>query len=233
MSSVAIIPVKAESKRLPGKNFLRVGSRSLVQLAVQVAFDAKHAGIVNDIVVSYDVWDNALYSGTVGVGMHQQNAPLPTRTLEVVQELIEPAHVGHDLGLRVPAYAGHDLVLLLLPTSPLRTLRHIVESRLLLRDDDDAVMSMVPFRQDYRYMCFQDPGSGMLDLADSHDWPTGGLKHDGTVLWARTGWLRTHPADWYSSSHIRPYLMKPEESVDVDDEIDLLLANALAARPKS
>ena len=58
MKALAIIPCKADSARLPRKNFQAVGARSLVGRAVDVALQAKGIGLVDDVLISYDQWDS-------------------------------------------------------------------------------------------------------------------------------------------------------------------------------
>ena len=122
----------------------------------------------------------------------------------------------------------YDLVCLLLPPSPLRTLRHVVESRLLLREGADAVMSVTPFRQDVRYACVEH--EGQVKRVGGENWTpeTVFLKHDGTVIWARASWLNT-AKDFYDG-RIVPYRVPPEESCDVDTQIDLDYAAFLLGR---
>jgi CMP-N-acetylneuraminic acid synthetase len=218
MRTLAVIPVKIHSERLTRKNFRLVGGETLVGRAVKIARQAKWLGLVDEIAISYDGWDQS-FKEYEDIFLHPQQDPKPTRTLECVQEFLQPKH------------GQWDLFALLLPTSPLRTLRHLVESRLLYDGTVDAVMSMVPFRQDYRYMCFLD-SQGKLVLSHAAGWPGDALKHDGTVIWARADWLCRKPKSWYDSLSIVPYLVNPVESVDVNDAVDLLFANTLVDRGK-
>jgi CMP-N,N'-diacetyllegionaminic acid synthase len=218
MSAVAIIPAREHSRRCPGKNLREVGGRSLLERAIDIGLQAKALGVVDDVVVSVEDTHThrlAHFAGATVVMRGPETRTPEARVLDVVRDVLRDR-------------AEVALACVLLPTSPLRTLRHVVESRLLLRDDVDGVMSVTPFRQDIRGACLE--VNGRLALSALARASGEYLKHDGSCLWARRGWLET-AKDLYDG-RIVPYRIPPEQSVDVDTEFDLRIAGWLLADGK-
>ena len=230
MTAAAFIPARAHSTRLLNKNTRLVAGVPLVVRAVQVARQAQAIGLVGEVWV--DVEDGVTEKLALGAGAtvrwrHCDLRAPETRVVDLVR---------HWLGGGEDAY-GHvldpmlDLVCVLLPTSPLRTLRHLVESRLLLDDAAEGVMSVTPYRQDTAYALTTLPDGTLATRFDpkevrpsfQHD-----TAHDGTVLWVRSSALLGLPpeANFYGLK-LRPYRVPPEESVDVNTERDLVVAEAL------
>ena len=223
--ALAFIPARATSRRLPGKNLRTVGGVPLVRRAADVALAAERLGLVGKVVVSAENRDAEL--AVMGIGAfvdwrHETVRRPDARVIDVVQEFlgrfVEPV----------------DPICILLPSSPLRTLRHVVESRLLLTEGVDAVMSVTPFRQDVRGAIYIEANDAVRRLPN--EWFAGVnasffYKHDGHALWCRREWLMK-AKDLYDSPRIRAYVIPPEESMDVDTELDLRIAEMLAADAK-
>jgi CMP-N-acetylneuraminic acid synthetase len=164
MKTLAFIPARGGSKRLPGKNLREVGGVSLVRRAVESAWGA---GI--SPYVSGDDWKVMESAAAL---------PLPreaiARVIErsVAEVLMPPGKatkdvpwpIVHGLGLharptqladdhaRVDDAIKHwwqhlddkpDVIVLLQPTSPLRTATHVREALQVMRDTDaDTVVSV-------------------------------------------------------------------------------------------
>jgi hypothetical protein len=161
---------------------------------------------------------------------------------------------GEDVFGRVALEALPDFVCVLLPTSPLRTIRHLVESRLLLSDavrativegegdlagremdlrfSVDGVMSVTPFRQDTAYALRVDDGMLALRFDPTEVRPAfkQDVVHDGTVIWVRSSALLALPpeANFYALN-LRPYVVSSHEAVDINEPSDLVIAEALLA----
>lgn len=223
MRRLAFIPAREHSRRLSGKNLAAVGGKSLVRRAVEIAIEARALGVVDDVVTSVEDWETreeAQRAGATAVSRATHLRAPETTVLDVLK-----AHLADAPEI--------DLVCLLLPTSPLRTLRHIVESRLLLRERVDAVMSVTPFRQDVDYaLHVVDDGMIVRHEAccphgaaweDHRYW-----KHDGHVLWGRTAWL-SKARNLYDGRLV-PYAIPPDASSDIDTALDLAWCDFLLAR---
>jgi len=103
------------------------------------------------------------------------------------------------------ALGPRDAVVLLQPTSPLRRAEHVDEAATLLFETGaDSVVS------------------GVEDKAVLY------ARNGPAVLAFTTDAARRHPTLY--GGDCRPYVMRPRESVDVDDPFDLELAEFLLAR---
>ena len=215
MRTVAFIPARQTSRRFPGKNLALLAGVSLLARSVEVALAAKALGVVTDVVVSVEEYSMALAADKAGATAFYRSPEArnaDATVLDVTRDFLETNQ-------------GCDLVCLLLPTSPLRTPKHIVESRLLLSETADAVMSVTPFRQDVDYalhvttdgvvMRHNERGCQYGERWEGHRY----WKHDGSVLWSRASWLTT--AKNLYDGRIVPYMIPAEESCDVNTPLDL------------
>ena len=106
---MAIVPARAGSRGLPGKNLMPVAGQSLVERAVRAA---REAG-VPEVVVTTDGDEIAAESRRLGCTTVLRPAELATSTSRTVDALL---HVAAELEL-----ADDTLVVLMQPTSPLRS----------------------------------------------------------------------------------------------------------------
>lgn len=144
MSGVlAIIPARGGSKGIPGKNLAACGGRPLVDWTIEAACAARY---VDWAVLSSDD-DAILARAGDGIIPHRRPAELAqdhTPTEPVIADAIDAFVRSQRI---VP-----DILVLLQPTSPLRTGQHIDEAITLLRvtardsvvDYRDSVVSVVP-----------------------------------------------------------------------------------------
>jgi len=223
MTTAAYIPARASSVRLPGKNVRPLAGVPLVRRTVDVALDAQHAGLVDRVVLDTD--DEQI--AAVGAGAEIRMRPETLRGTDV--------RVVDLLRAWLAATPDVDLVCVLMATSPLRTLKHLTESRAALRDDVDGVLSLTQFTQDIGHAVFVPARDRTVQM----HYPTAGAravlrdagKHDGTAAWYRRAALLTLPPhENVYALRLAPYWVPTLESVDVDTERDFLIADALLRR---
>lgn len=237
MRAVAVVPAKHRSLRFLGKHNRMVGARSLVGWALHMAEQAQRIGLVQDIVAVTDTawvpdYFQALPKGAGCLNQPERTALGVGATLRWLLVESRRDKLSPD-----PIPCPWDIALVLYPTSPLRTLRHLVESRLLLEEGWDGVLSVAPYRQDPWWAVTAEDEIAPVSLLTSAgysmpDCAPALWKSDGTALWVRTGAFldRAKPPLWFYGLRLRPYRMDRMESVDVDHEDDLLLAEALLTR---
>ena len=217
MTVVAFIPARSTSWRFPAKNLSRFRGLPLVACAIRVAVAARQARVVDDVVVSTDSAAVAAAAAQAGActvaGRPPEVAARGARVVDVLRcwlrDQPEPP----------------ELVCVLLPTSPLRRLRHVVEARGLLSPQVDVVLSVTPFRQDPQHALVL--ADGLLTVSGVPDarprW-----RHDGTVIWVRTAHLLAGRG--FYDGTLAGYPVPSEDSVDVDTPLDLAWAEFLAGR---
>src|SRR3990167_245490 len=218
MTTAAYIPARGSSIRLPGKNLRPIAGVPMVRRAVDIAIEAEHAGLLDRVVLDTD--DPLIAAHGAGAEVRMRPAELHGTDVRVVDLLRAYLEAAPDI----------DLVCVLMVTSPLRMLRHLIESREALRDDVDGVLSLTTYHQAIGYAC-----RDWRNVVEMHH-PTaksradlkGAGKHDGTVAWyRRDALLKLPPTENVYSLRLAPFWVPSVESIDVDTERDFICAEAL------
>ena len=127
---LAIIPARGGSKRLPGKNALDLNEKPLVVWSIEAGLKSKY---IDEIVVTSDNREILNISKNSGASIIERPAELATdtsTTFDSIKHAIENT-------------LKHDYIVLLQPTSPLRTERHLNEAiELLFSKKADAIVSV-------------------------------------------------------------------------------------------
>ena len=111
MSNVlAIIPARAGSKGVPGKNKIKLNGKTLTEHAYNVAKNSKH---VNEIILSTDDQEIIKSFNDKDVILHKRDEFLSSDTSPIIDSII---HILENIPKN-----KYDFVLLLQPTSPIRT----------------------------------------------------------------------------------------------------------------
>lgn len=233
MKTVCLIPAKGKSTRLPGKNLREVGGRSLLARTIDVAKDLAQIGLLDLIVVSTD--DAATQRAAVNenVPYHWRSQACrenPDATVrDVCMDLLLTRNDDHYRNCVKDCYDVHglpwDLMLILIPTSPLRTARSVGMAYRLMAECGfkHPVMTAVRARKAPKHLLAQDvEGLWRAPFPDA-----GGtwVAHEGGCIWTKPEWLRED-----KGFYDRPCLIQevpPEEAVDVDTELDLVIAEAI------
>lgn len=129
MRLLTIIPARGGSKGIPKKNIIDVNGKPLIAYTIEPAIEALHEGLVDKVIVSTD-------SGEISEVAKRYGAEVPFLRPESISgdkaksiEFIQHAMQYYDeLGERF------DAVLLLQPTSPLRTVENIRKAINLFKD---------------------------------------------------------------------------------------------------
>lgn len=222
---LTIIPARGGSKGLPGKNIRDLSGKPLIAWSIDAALKSRY---LDKILVSTDSTEIA------GVAK-QFHAEVP---------FLRPAHLATDEAKSIDAVShaikwleehgqSFDLVMILQPTSPLRTTRDI-----------DAAIELF----------FQKNASAVISVApcDHHPWWTNSLPEDGNMesflrpeaLSNRQGlpqYYRLNGAIYlaeitflmengsFFSPRTFAYLMPASSSIDIDTHLDFKLADLILA----
>ncbi|MGQ7818396.1 acylneuraminate cytidylyltransferase family protein [Metapseudomonas furukawaii] len=132
---LAVIPARGGSKRLPGKNLMKIGEDSLIGRAI---LTAKGISAVAHICVSTD--DEAIaqeackYGPYVPFTRPAQLATDEAKTIDVVLHAIDWYEARGET---------FDAIILLQPTSPLRSSKHLDEALQLFESHDAEAVASV------------------------------------------------------------------------------------------
>lgn len=222
MKTVIIIPAKANSERLPNKNALKIGRLTLTELAVLRSME-----ILYEIAVISD----------------DHYKVLPTFINYIPDDIVlvnEPEELLKERAWKVVLYAAErveaDNIIVTLPTSPFCISKDIDNAFNMFLDNGmkSPVMSVTRYTDNpYLHMFLWH--TGMLD--SFHGNKTWGWKHrveysqgnywksNGAVYVVSTKQLKKEE-EWYVRG-MRGYEMPVERSVDINTEMDYLLARAM------
>jgi CMP-N-acetylneuraminic acid synthetase len=226
---LGLVPARGGSKGVPGKNTRLLAGRPLLAYTAAAAIES---GVLDRVILSTDAADIAECGRHAGLEVPFMRPPElaqdTTPMLPVIEHAVE--------ALARDGWTA-DAVVLLQPTSPLRTARHIRAAVELLRDSGaDSVVSVVAvpphLSPDYvmridggRLRPFLPEGERITRRQDARP----AYSRDGTVYAFRTATLRRFGGIY--GDDCRPLLVDAAESLSIDTEADWAAAErALAGR---
>lgn len=229
MTVAAVIPARGGSKRIPRKNLALCGGKPLLAWSAMAALGAKS---VDRIILSTDDEEIA----EAGRGM-QVEVPF-MRPANLAGDMVPMISVMQHAVSWLRANGGVELVVLLQPSSPLRTSQHIDDAITLYRAERPAsVVSVVapPHRFNPVKLLIEDEGGLQPYIASAYR-PGAGDPADLPRVYARNGpaIVVSRADDVLAGEFYRapslPFVMAEEESVDVDTPFDLAVADCLLRR---
>ena len=112
---ISVIPARGGSKRLPGKNVLKLNGTPLIVYSIQSALSCH---LIDKVIVSTD-------SRIIADAAKDAGAEVDMRSEELSTDAATTIDVLKDLLVRLDSY---EICVTLQPTSPLRTVDDITES---------------------------------------------------------------------------------------------------------
>lgn len=219
---IAIVPARGGSKRLPRKNILPLGSKPLIQWTLDAA---KASGVIDLVVVTTDDDDVLEIADQAQVETIRRPDELASDTATTVDTVL------HALDTLAKRGITARRVMLLQPTSPLRgagAIRAAVE-----RMNDTGANSVISVCEVEHPPLWSNtiPENGSLDDfmkpgtegRRSQDLPTF-YRLNGAIYLVAVDEFYRHESFLVTPSF--SIIMNREESVDIDDDYDLLIAEA-------
>lgn len=222
---LAIIPARAGSKRLPGKNTKKMAGKPLIQWTMEAA---KNCKLLAEVIVSTD--DESIVELAKKTDV---NVPF-LRPLELAQDESTSIDViKHAVEFFKKHGRKFDYIMLLQPTSPLRTAWHIDEAINLLKDKNaDAIISVCPTEHPPLWSNTLDE-DGKMDLFISSDIKNT-RSQDLPVYYRLNGAIYITKIErllsentMFIKDNIFAYKMTTKSSIDIDESIDFTLAEAI------
>ena len=222
---VAVVPMRARSRGLPGKNIRSLAGLPLYAHSVRTALNAGATAVV----LSTDIESVLAQAHPSGVLAVERPAALAGDSTTMAEVLI---HVlGPEQGLSID---GETTIVLLQPTSPLRAVSdiHAALDR-LAQPDVELAMSVVEVDKGIlksgrlkggRFVPLSDPAhcfSNRQSLPPVY-------RPNGAVYAFKAGWFRDNSG--FETEHIGAVIMPPERSLDVDSIDDFERAVTLTAQ---
>jgi CMP-N,N'-diacetyllegionaminic acid synthase len=216
---LALIPARGGSKGIPGKNIADLAGKPLIAWTIEAA---RACPSVDSIVLSTDDLAIAEVAARFGCQVPFMRPP------ELATDEASSMDVVYHALEQLPDF---DVVLLLQPTSPLRTSADI-EACLVRLKDAPAVVSVRP-SEDHPYLTFEiNDGGNLTPYAKPstgqslrrQDLPSAWCLN-GAIYAADVGWLKSQRS--FISSETIACQMPSERSIDIDNPADLRLADEL------
>lgn len=219
--TLAVIPARGGSKGIKNKNITALAGKPLLQWTIEAAKESKY---VDRSVLSSDDPQVQEIAELLGC-----EVPF-TRAGHLATDEASTIDVLVDVLERVP---GFDVVVLLQPTSPLRTAEDIDSClNLMIRDDAPSVVSLcavedhpalvVKFQNENQITPFL-PHSSSQSLR-RQDLPRA-FKLNGAVYAAKIPWLLQTKS--FTAQGSVGFVMPKRRSIDIDDSDDLVTAEQL------
>ncbi|WP_348537908.1 acylneuraminate cytidylyltransferase family protein [Nocardioides lacus] len=216
---VAVVPARGGSKGIPRKNLAPLLGRPLIGHTLDAAAASAY---LDAVVVSTD--DDAIAEVSAGYGAHVVRRPAElasdtARTIDAVLHAVASLEVAPDN------------VVLLQPTSPLRTARDIdgaIEQ--FAAHGGESLASVSPVRQHPLFMRTMSPDGALARLLDEdstrrrQDLPEVLIVNGAIYIAAVTGLTR----ETSLNDSRQGFVMSPLAGLDVDEPDDLLVVEALA-----
>lgn len=221
MRPLAIIPARAGSRRLPNKNLLMIDGKSLAALAIDQAVSSM-------AFMGREVRPMVIVSTDIRPGIETEHAyyhlERPARLADDATPMIDV--VRHALGFAEELKMDFDSVVLLQPTSPLRTREDIsMVLQVLQESGGHAVISVVRTTDPEVYTLGH---AGRLRPVKDHLDGRTMMVPNGAV-YAITREALRNGFDWWTAPAVYSYEMPADRSVDIDTSVDLEKARALWA----
>lgn len=230
MEILGFIPARSGSKGIPKKNIYLLNGKPLIAYTIEEALKSK----VNRLIVSTDSSEIAEVSKRYGAEVPFLRPTGLAQDLSVIEDSIMDALER----LKRSEEYQPDMIVLLHPTTPMRTAKHIDESiTLLLEKQADAVVSVSEPMEHPGDMVYWDSQGKMHFLLDTdfgkgqrQQYPKYFFLNGVVYVFTRENLLQNKSR--FGKKTI-PYVMRKIDSIDIDSMDDLLIAEAILMRRKA
>lgn len=225
MRFLAIIPARSGSKGIPDKNIKEIKNKPLIAYTIEAC---KKSQLFDEIIVSTDSKKYADIAIRYGASVpFFRSLKLASDTASSNEVILEVLKKYHNIGKNFTYF------MLLQPTSPLRNERHIIESaQILLEKNADALVSVCKLEHP-SFLQVSLEGNGRiktdcLQIRKRRQDSVMEYRINGAIYLASTEFFMK-AKDFYGEKTYA-YLMKEEESLDIDNEFQLMLANFIMSQ---
>lgn len=228
MKTLYVIPARGGSKGIPHKNIKPLAGKPLIGYSIDVA---RQLAADDDICLTTDDPDIAATAESMGLNVpFLRPASLATDTCGTYEVLIHALDYYRDRGI------DYDTLVLLQPTSPMRTADDVRAALALYSLDIDMVVTVKEAASNPYYNCYETDNDGFLHISKGDGGYT--RRQDAPKVWEYNGAvyvinvesLRRMPLSAFTRR--RMSVMPAERSVDLDTPVDWLIAEKLIENSK-
>ncbi|WP_372738511.1 cytidylyltransferase domain-containing protein [Neptunomonas sp.] len=215
---LAIIPARGGSKGVPGKNIKELSGIPLIVWTIKAALNSKY---INRVIVSTDCENIAKIASESG-------ADIP---------FLRPAHLATDRSKSVDVIdhalidldQDYEFFVVLQPTSPFRDSVDIDNALdLALKTSEGSVVSVCESNKSPYWMYNVDDNGNMNSIITSNEFPS--RRQDSPVVYQLNGAIYIAKVKNFITDktlvniHTKAYKMCEVRSLDIDTEVDFLVA---------
>jgi CMP-N-acetylneuraminic acid synthetase len=221
---LAIIPARGGSKGVPGKNIKELGGKPLIQYAVDCALDSN---LIENIVINsddQDILDIVASKGSNRIIKQKRPRDLGldnSSIVDVVMDILQKLKTQYDI------------IILLQPTSPLRTAADIESIIQNFIDDDnlEGVISVIPLQDMHPARMYKiNDDKTLKPLIEDNE---SQRRQDLEPVYYRNGCfyaVRTKAfleQKTFMPKNKKAYVMNPDHLLNIDTPIDIKIAEVL------
>jgi CMP-N,N'-diacetyllegionaminic acid synthase len=223
--TIALIPARGGSKGLPGKNIRPLLGKPMLAYSIEAA---QRCSLVDAVYVSTDAPAIARVAeewGAIPVPRPPELATDTASSLDVVRHFLSWHRKTQD--------ENPETLVLLQPTSPLRTAQHLTEALLLYRESGNNTVVSVTSTKPLAWQGSVHPETGVFQ---THQHLTSSSNRQSEAAnYVLNGAIYIAPPARYEqdtllSGPVRAYVMPPEAAVDIDTLHDFEIAECLTAK---
>ena len=223
MTIIAIIPARGGSKKLPRKNIRLLNGRPLIYYTIKAAQKSKYLERIIVSTEDKEIAEIAKRLGAEVINRPRELARDETPTLPVLQHVIH--HLEEKENCRP------DVIVILQPTSPLRTPEDIDAAVKKFRETKcDSVVSVCEVEHPIEWMYTLDRDRMKPLMKDGARITR---RQDAPMVYRLNGAVYVTRRETITQKNtvlagdLRAYVMPPERSIDIDTEMDFKLAELI------
>ena len=225
MKLLFLITARGGSKGIPGKNIKPFCGKPLLYYSIDTA---RTLAADEDICLSTD--DEEIKRLAEAYKLH---IPFMRPNELATDQAGSYGVIMHAIEFYEQQGKHFDAVVLLQPTSPFRTAQHVKEAIALYSGDIDMVVSVNESSVNPYYNLFEENSSGYLELSKKSDLirrqdAPKAYVYNGAVYVMSIASLKKIPLNQFTK--VKKYIMKEEDSIDLDTPLDWEVAEYLAKK---
>lgn len=230
MNVLGLITARGGSKGIPGKNLAPCGGKPLLQWTCDAALGATRLSRTVISTDARDIADAAMRAGIEAPFLRPAELAADTsKSIDAARHAIE--WLAREEGWQT------DLLVILQPTSPLRTAGHIDAAIALWTPACDSVVSVVAVPHRFAPWSVMEREGDHVREYMRGELPFDRFRRQGQpTLYARNGPVvlvstrAAVDAGTFYGERTAPYVMSAIDSIDIDEPDDLVMADFLLRR---
>ncbi|MFT4848163.1 MAG: CMP-N,N'-diacetyllegionaminic acid synthase [Sediminicola sp.] len=225
MKPLVVIPARGGSKGVPRKNIKELAGKPLIYYTIEAARE-----VFNDEHITVSTDDKEIKEVVEKTGLQVpflRPEELATDEAGTQEVLMHAINFSEQNGYHP------DTLILLQPTSPFRTAKHLQSALEIYHDNLDMVVSVKETKSNPYYALFEEDKDGFLKKSKEGNFTR---RQDVPKVWEFNGAIyviniKALKAQSISGfSKINKYEMNEISSIDIDNLIDFTFANFLITR---